>query len=139
MIDPGLDSNAGVSSFHPMNRWNAWFAGIGILLACGAGTSCKLVLMPVRVAGAVADGVYETGKGAVDASSDAMERRKARKEKEKQEAAKKEAQEKKTGAAKAKEEQQSLLPPPDALPTQEPVIPIDDAPVQPEPLPPLPQ
>lgn len=133
MIDPGLDSSASVSSFRTMNR----ISGHTLILTAGLLLpSCGLVKMPFRVAGAVVDGVYVTGKSAADATSDALERRKAKKEKEKAE------EEKKATAEKAKQEQEqepSVLPPPDAVtPVQGPVIPVDDQPLPPiipEPLP----
>ena len=108
----------------------ALFAGSLALCSCG------LVKVPFRVAGAVAEGVYSTGKGAVDASSEAFEKRKARKDLEKAAEEKKAAKEKE----KEKEQDPSVLPPPDSVPPQQgPIIPVDNQPLPPiEPLP-LPQ
>lgn len=101
-------------------------------------SSCGLVKVPFRVAGVVAEGVYSTGKGAVDASSDAFEKRRARKELEKAESEKKAAKEKEKEKA-GKPQEPSILPPPDSIPPQQgPIIPIDDPqlpPIEPLPLP----
>ena len=137
MIVPGLESSAADFNFRIMSRsrcelssWSLVFPAVLLI------TSCGLVKVPFRVAGVVAEGVYSTGKGAVDASSDAFEKRKAKKDLEKA------AEEKKAAKEKAKEAPQepSVLPPPDSVPLQQgPIIPIDNQPLPPiEPLP-LPQ
>ena len=63
-----------------------------------------MVKAPFRVAGALTNGVYQGGKKVVDASSEAMEKRKLKKEKE-------------TVAVKKEE----------AAPTEGPAIPLPDA------------
>jgi hypothetical protein len=98
-------------------------------------SSCGLVKVPFRVAGVVAEGVYSTGKGAVDASTDAFEKRRATKELEKAENEKKAAKENEKASTP---QEPSILPPPDAIPPQEgPIFPVDGQlpPVEPLPLP----
>lgn len=106
---------------------------------CGLLSGCGLVKAPFRVAGAVVDTAYEGGRKVAKSTSNALEKRKAKKLKEEAEAAKKEAGEK----PQQQEEvggSPGVLPPPDSIPVdQGPIIPLDDQPIPPvEPLP-LPQ
>jgi len=94
--------------------------------------------MPFRVAGAVVEGTYVGGKKVAKNTSDALEKRKLRKQKE-EEAATKAAARGQTPQQKAGEAQ-GAVPSADSLPVdQAPAIPVDDQPLPPiEPLP-LPQ
>jgi len=55
--------------------------GFVLLLGLGCGTpSCGLLMMPVRVVGSVAEHSYKAGEKVVDASSKALDERKAKKQ-----------------------------------------------------------
>lgn len=81
-------------------------------------SGCGLVKAPFRVAGALTNGAYQGGKKVVNASSDALEKRKLRKEHEKEEVAKGEAR--KAGPSG------EAIPAPTAPPTEGPIIPVDE-------------
>lgn len=111
----------------------------GLVACCGLSTSgCKVAAVPFRVAGAVVDTAYVGGKTAVNKSSNALERRKQRKEQEK-------AAAENPGvagtppaqpAAAAQETNPQIAPPDDVIPVLGPVIPVDDTPLPPiEPVP----
>jgi len=111
--------------------------------ACASLGGCGLIKAPFRVAGALTNGAYEGGKKVTTATSNALERRKNRKEKEKAEAAKLEAKENAVG-----EDGGGLVPgsgimpagnhgTPGPVPVEKPLIPVDD-PVFKEPDLPLP-
>ncbi|RYD37312.1 MAG: hypothetical protein EOP87_03800 [Verrucomicrobiaceae bacterium] len=113
-------------------------AGWALVLAgCWVLPSCGLIKMPFRVAGAVVDGAYVGGKKVAKNTSDALEKRKQRKQKEEEAVAKADARgqtpQKKTAEA------QGVLPTADSLPVdQAPAIPVDDQalpPIEPLPLP----
>ncbi len=95
-------------------------------------SSCGLVKMPFRVAGAMVEGTARAGKKAVDSTSNAMERRRQAREAEKKAEEKKAENEKAENAA----EQPTPVAPPPApgddylppLPDLEPPLP-DDAPL----------
>jgi hypothetical protein len=76
-----------------------------------------LVKAPFRVAGALTNGAYQGGKKVVNASSDALEKRKLKKEHEKEQVAKEEAR--KAGPSG------EIIPAPTAPPTEGPIIPLD--------------
>lgn len=86
-------------------------------------SGCGLVKAPFRVAGALTHGAYAGGKKVVNASSDALERRKQRKEREQEEAAKAEAKQSQGGDPAVP----GPVPPPvGTLPTEGPIIPLSE-------------
>lgn len=87
-----------------------------ILLISIAVSGCGLVKAPFRVAGGLANGAYQGGKKVVNASSDAMEKRKLRKDHEKEQQAKEETR--KAGPST------EMIPGPTASPTEGPIIPL---------------
>jgi len=106
---------------------------------CLSLSGCKLILAPVKVAGAVVDTAYVGGKKAAKSTSDALDRRKERKQREEEEAAKAEARGK-SGAPQQKGAAQAGPAAADTVPVDKsPAIPVDDQPLPPlDPLP-LPQ
>ena len=104
-------------SYGGMKSW------VALSLCVTAVPSCGLVKMPFRVAGAVVDTTYEGGKKAVDATSDALERRKKRKEKEQAEKDKEEARKAQQGPHPGTGNT-PVLPPQTLPPSQEPAIPV---------------
>jgi hypothetical protein len=137
---PRLDSSKGPGNFPVMsNATGATLAGILILTGgCLSLSGCKLILAPVKVAGAVVDTAYVGGKKAAKSTSDALDRRKERKQREEEEAAKADARGKsgspqRTGAVQARPAAVDTLPV-----DQAPAIPVDDTiplPVEPLALP----
>jgi hypothetical protein len=60
-----------------------WWAIGGL---CAAVSGCGLILLPVRIAGGVVEGTYRGTKRIVNASSDSLEKRAAKKAREKKKA-----------------------------------------------------
>lgn len=124
-----------------MSRWSGRFSKSTLILAaCCLLPGCGLILAPVRVAGAVVDSAYVGGKKVAKSTSDRLEKRKLRKEKEEEELAKKNAKGKSASEPQAASGLPGTVPPLDSIPIdQSPAIPLDDQPIPPvEPLP-LPQ
>lgn len=96
---------------------------VPLVILAAALSGCGLVKAPFRVAGALTNGAYAGGKKVVNASSDALERRKQRKEKEQEEAAKAEAKQSQ-GIDPAAPGTMPL--PSGTLPTEGPIIPLSE-------------